>query len=248
MHGDGRVNQITTERPQPCQRSILVGASKPAVSDHIRSQDCHELPGFDDGTLCALPLLHRAQIATRLDRPDESDQCVGPAERRPAQVAHARRAGIVAVRSLAAMSKNHRDKLRGRWLRKRGSPLGPLLALVRHRQRGANSPLRQRDGEPLRRCRGLGYWRPVTKSLAGISVDAARPRSFTRRRKGLARSWPRWRCWRPWRPRWWWRLRFGLREPSQQAIPQHLSFPRPFSYPHPHLQDVAQAAYSISPL
>jgi hypothetical protein len=44
------VNQITTERPQPRQCSVLVGASEPAVSDYIRSQDCYELPGFDHGT------------------------------------------------------------------------------------------------------------------------------------------------------------------------------------------------------
>ena len=47
MHGDGRVNQIATERPQPCQRSIFAIASKPAVSDHVRSQDRYELAGLN---------------------------------------------------------------------------------------------------------------------------------------------------------------------------------------------------------
>ena len=69
------------------------------------------------------------------------------------------------------------------------------------------------------RCDRAAVWccrRPVTKCSAAISVNAARPRSFTRRRKdkGWTRSWPRWRGWRPWRSRWWWRLRFGLRELS----------------------------------
>ena len=36
MHGDGRINQIASECPQPRQCVILVGAGKPAVSDHIR--------------------------------------------------------------------------------------------------------------------------------------------------------------------------------------------------------------------
>ena len=56
MDGDCRVNQIAAERPQPRQYPVFVGASKPAVSDHVRRQDCYELPGFDHGNLCALPL------------------------------------------------------------------------------------------------------------------------------------------------------------------------------------------------
>ena len=56
MHGDCRVNQIATDRPQPRQCPILVGASKSAVSDNVRNQDRYELPGFDHGTLCALLL------------------------------------------------------------------------------------------------------------------------------------------------------------------------------------------------
>ena len=36
MHGDGRIDQVAPQRPQPRQRAVLVGAGKPAVSDHIR--------------------------------------------------------------------------------------------------------------------------------------------------------------------------------------------------------------------
>ena len=50
MHGDSRVDQIAPERPQPRQYPILVGASKPAVSDHVRYQNRCELPGF--GQMC----------------------------------------------------------------------------------------------------------------------------------------------------------------------------------------------------
>jgi hypothetical protein len=46
MHSDGGIDQIATESPQPRQRPILVGASKPAISDHIRSQNGSEFPGL----------------------------------------------------------------------------------------------------------------------------------------------------------------------------------------------------------
>jgi hypothetical protein len=46
MHGNGRIDQIASKRPQPRQRAILVGASKLAVSDNIRRQDRCELPGL----------------------------------------------------------------------------------------------------------------------------------------------------------------------------------------------------------
>ena len=46
MHGDGRIDQIAAERPQPRQRAILVGAGEPAVSDHIGRQDRREFPGL----------------------------------------------------------------------------------------------------------------------------------------------------------------------------------------------------------
>ena len=49
VDGDSRVNQIATERPQPRQCPILIGASKPAVSDHVRHQNRCELSGFSHG-------------------------------------------------------------------------------------------------------------------------------------------------------------------------------------------------------
>ena len=36
MYGYGWINQIAPERPQSGQCSIFVGASKPAISDHVR--------------------------------------------------------------------------------------------------------------------------------------------------------------------------------------------------------------------
>ena len=58
-----------------------------------------------------------------LDSPTRASSALGQPNAGPLKFAHAEWAGIVAVRSVAAMSQlseNHPDKLRGRWLRKRG--------------------------------------------------------------------------------------------------------------------------------
>ena len=57
MYGYGRINQITTKCAQARQCSVLVGASEPAVSDHVCGQDCCEFPSFDHGTLCAVGIV-----------------------------------------------------------------------------------------------------------------------------------------------------------------------------------------------
>ena len=46
MHGDGRVDQVAAQRPEPRQRAILVRAGEPAVTDDIRDQDRRDLPGL----------------------------------------------------------------------------------------------------------------------------------------------------------------------------------------------------------
>ena len=50
MHGDGRIDQIAPERPQPCQRTFLVGTGEPAVADHIRRKNGCEFPGLGHGS------------------------------------------------------------------------------------------------------------------------------------------------------------------------------------------------------
>ena len=50
MYGDCRVDQIAAERSQPRKGPLLVGASKPAVSDHIRRQNGCEFPGLGHGS------------------------------------------------------------------------------------------------------------------------------------------------------------------------------------------------------
>jgi hypothetical protein len=49
MHGDRRIDQIATQRAQARQSSIFVGASEPAIADHIRHQNRRNFPGFAHG-------------------------------------------------------------------------------------------------------------------------------------------------------------------------------------------------------
>ena len=46
MNGDDRIDEVASQRAQPSQYSILIGAGKPAVSDYIRYQNCREFPGL----------------------------------------------------------------------------------------------------------------------------------------------------------------------------------------------------------
>ena len=51
MHGDGRVDQIAAQRPEPRQRAILVRAREPAVADHVGDQNRRDFPGLGHGAL-----------------------------------------------------------------------------------------------------------------------------------------------------------------------------------------------------
>jgi hypothetical protein len=46
MYGDGRIDQVASERPQARQCAILIGTSQPAISDHVRRQDRRKFPGL----------------------------------------------------------------------------------------------------------------------------------------------------------------------------------------------------------
>ena len=35
MHGDGRIDQIAAERPQPRQNPVLVGSGEPRIADDV---------------------------------------------------------------------------------------------------------------------------------------------------------------------------------------------------------------------
>ena len=49
VHGDGRVDQIAAQRPQPRQGAVLVRAGEPAVSDHVGRQNRREFPCLGHG-------------------------------------------------------------------------------------------------------------------------------------------------------------------------------------------------------
>ena len=40
VHGDGRIDQVAAQCPQPRQGTIFVRAGEPAVPDHVGGQDC----------------------------------------------------------------------------------------------------------------------------------------------------------------------------------------------------------------
>ena len=46
MRGDGGIDQVAAQPPQPRQRAILVRAGEPAVADHVGDQDRRDFPGL----------------------------------------------------------------------------------------------------------------------------------------------------------------------------------------------------------
>ena len=44
--GDGGVDQVAAEPPQPRKGAVLVRPGEPAVADHVGDQDCREFPGL----------------------------------------------------------------------------------------------------------------------------------------------------------------------------------------------------------
>ncbi len=49
VDGDGRVDQVAAQSPQPRERALLVRAGKPAVADHVGGEDRGKLPGLGHG-------------------------------------------------------------------------------------------------------------------------------------------------------------------------------------------------------
>ena len=39
VHGDGRVDQVAAQRPEPRQNPVLVGSGKPRIADDVGHQD-----------------------------------------------------------------------------------------------------------------------------------------------------------------------------------------------------------------
>ena len=49
VHGDSRIDQVASERPQPRQNPVLVGPGKPRIADHVGHQDRGELSSLAHG-------------------------------------------------------------------------------------------------------------------------------------------------------------------------------------------------------
>ena len=49
VHGDGRIDQIAAERPQPRQNPVLVGSGKPRIADDVGHQDRGEFSSLAHG-------------------------------------------------------------------------------------------------------------------------------------------------------------------------------------------------------
>ena len=46
VHGDGRIDQVAAQRPEPRERTILVRAREPAVADDVCDQNGRDLSGL----------------------------------------------------------------------------------------------------------------------------------------------------------------------------------------------------------
>jgi len=82
MHGDRRVDEIASQRPEPRQRAILVGTGEAAESDDIGGQDRGEFAGFGHRALFAGFKLHNDPLRVAFSenkRPLErcSKDCLG---------------------------------------------------------------------------------------------------------------------------------------------------------------------------
>ena len=103
MHGDGGIDQIAAQRPEPRQNAILVRAREPAVADHVGDQDCRDFPGLADGAPPASCSVARKPAGTRVII------CCERASRREAARANTRRAGLGSVPPVCAMAAIWRE-------------------------------------------------------------------------------------------------------------------------------------------
>ena len=60
MQGDGRIDEVAAQRPEPRQGAILVRAGEPAVADDIRDQNRCDLSRLAHAS--GIPALRRPSI------------------------------------------------------------------------------------------------------------------------------------------------------------------------------------------
>ena len=46
VHGDGRIDEVAAQRPQPRENPVFVGSGKPRIADDVGHQDRGQLSGF----------------------------------------------------------------------------------------------------------------------------------------------------------------------------------------------------------
>ena len=71
MHGDGRVEEVAAQSPEPRERALLVGAGEPAVTDNVRDQDRRDLSRFRHAAPSSVVRITRGRSA---HLPIEGDQ------------------------------------------------------------------------------------------------------------------------------------------------------------------------------
>jgi len=49
MHGDGRIDQVASERPEPGENPVLIGSGQSRIADHVGHQDRNQFPGLAHG-------------------------------------------------------------------------------------------------------------------------------------------------------------------------------------------------------
>jgi hypothetical protein len=55
VHGDGRIDQVASERAQPRQNPVLVGSCKPRIADDVGHQDRRDFARFRHGAMPPRP-------------------------------------------------------------------------------------------------------------------------------------------------------------------------------------------------
>jgi len=85
VNGDGRVDQIAAQRPEPGERAILVSRGQTAESNHISGEDRSDLPRFSHGFASGFGDAIMNGASALVGRPSGAEKHFGP---RPSDRTH----------------------------------------------------------------------------------------------------------------------------------------------------------------
>jgi hypothetical protein len=51
MHGDGRIDQVAAQRPEPSENPVLAGSGEPRIADDVGHQDRGQFSGLAHGAI-----------------------------------------------------------------------------------------------------------------------------------------------------------------------------------------------------